>query len=293
MTSGGFDDSKRDSHGSSSFSPLLHTMRVLITGASGLLGRAVYNEFKENGHEAIIHCAAERRPDVAERDQEGTRNVRTPAIPRWALPSCFHNCFSPSLAHPLQLNISVPSHIGKLAHSRAIPLFYISTDYVFDGTNPPYDVNDTPNPLNFYGRTKYEGEMAISQTNPHAVTLRVPILYGHTEYNSESAVNLLVDVVLDSSKQVEMDHYVIRYPTNVEDVARVLRNLADKKIQQGDAVSGVYHFSAEEALTKGLRQTPPCPDRPPAAGGYGARGCGCITAARRAPLKPLPPGGRD
>ncbi|RUS18943.1 hypothetical protein BC937DRAFT_88145 [Endogone sp. FLAS-F59071] len=150
----------------------------------------------------------------------------------------------------MQLNISVPSYLAKLTHARSISLFYISTDYVFDGTSPPYDIDDTPNPLNFYGKTKYEGEVVIREANPNAVVLRVPILYGHTEYNAESAVNILVDVVMDSGKTVDMDHFAIRYPTNVEDVARVLRSLSDKKLEQADAISGVFHFSGEEPFTK-------------------------------------------
>jgi S-adenosylmethionine synthetase len=77
-------------------------------------------------------------------------------------------------------------------------LIYISTDYVFDGTAPPYEIDDKPNPLQFYGETKLGGEEAIKSVYPEAVILRVPILYGKTEYNGESAINILIDVVLVS-----------------------------------------------------------------------------------------------
>lgn len=55
-------------------------------------------------------------------------------------------------------------------------LIYISTDYVFDGTSPPYEVDDKPNPLQFYGQTKLDGENVIREVYPDAVILRVPIL---------------------------------------------------------------------------------------------------------------------
>jgi hypothetical protein len=57
-----------------------------------------------------------------------------------------------------------------------------------------------------------------------AVVLRVPVLYGSVESNAESAVNVLMDVVMkaaEGDKTVDMDHWALRYPTNTEDVARV------------------------------------------------------------------------
>ncbi|CAG8737586.1 7080_t:CDS:2 [Cetraspora pellucida] len=157
-------------------------MRAIVTGASGLLGRAVYKAFCEAGHEvtglaksraknglrqfdltdkdkldaliqelkpdAIIHTAAERRPDVAEENREAT----------------------------FELNVNVPAHIASLSKVYNVLFIQISTDYVFDGKNPPYDVNDKPNPLNFYGETKYQGELAVQNANRQAVILRVPIL---------------------------------------------------------------------------------------------------------------------
>ncbi|KAI9286881.1 RmlD-like substrate binding domain-containing protein [Umbelopsis sp. AD052] len=232
-------------------------MRVLVTGASGLLGRAVYQNFKKNGHEvigtahsrangdlvkldltlesnvkqfvdahkpdAIIHCAAERRPDVAEKDQTGTEF----------------------------LNVQVPKDIAKISKANGIFLIYISTDYVFDGTQPPYHaIGGEPNPLNFYGKTKLAGEKAIQEVYPEATILRVPILYGKTEYNGESAVNTLVDVVMNQSKPSKMDDVAVRYPTNVEDVARVLVDLTSAKLEQGKDIHGVYHFSSEKSYTK-------------------------------------------
>ena len=45
-------------------------------------------------------------------------------------------------------------------------MLYISTDYVFDGKNPPYRESDDPNPLNFYGKSKLDGEKVVLETDP-------------------------------------------------------------------------------------------------------------------------------
>ncbi|CEG80527.1 hypothetical protein RMATCC62417_14849 [Rhizopus microsporus] len=172
-------------------------MKVVITGASGLLGRQVVKAFKDwevvgtafsrakdnlvkldltdkdavetffnkQQPNVVVHCAAERRPDVAEKDKDGV----------------------------LLLNVE---------SSKRLATIY----YVFDGTSPPYEIGDKPNPLQFYGQTKLAGENAVRQVYPNAVILRVPILYGETEYNGESAVNVLIDVVLTPQKPVKMDN---------------------------------------------------------------------------------------
>ncbi|CAG8769145.1 4470_t:CDS:2, partial [Acaulospora morrowiae] len=166
----------------------------------------------------IVHTAAERRPDVVEKNREVA----------------------------FELNVNVPEHLATLSKIHNFSLIYISTDYVFDGKNPPYGVDDKPNPLNSYGETKYRGELAVQNVSPKAIILRVPILYGEVEYPDESAVNVLVESVKNSSKTIEMDHYAIRYPTNVQDVARVIRDILEKPNFPN---SGVFHFSANENLT--------------------------------------------
>jgi sorting nexin-1/2 len=162
-------------------------MKIVVTGASGLLGRAVLERLIDDGHhvigtgltrtsskvikldltdtnavdeflesnapEAIIHTAAERRPDVVESSPEASR----------------------------VLNVEVPSHIARWCKAKgaACPLLInISTDYVFDGTSPPYKVDDTPNPLNAYGLSKWEGEKGVTENGlaGRVANFRVPVL---------------------------------------------------------------------------------------------------------------------
>ncbi|KAF5345944.1 hypothetical protein D9758_011432 [Tetrapyrgos nigripes] len=177
----------------------------------------VFKEFKPAW---VIHCAAERRPDVAEKDTEGTR----------------------------RLNAEVPAHLASLAKSLNYTLVYISTDYVFDGTSPPYTPSSTTNPLQLYGITKRDGEVAVlGFDGVKAVALRVPVLYGPAPKNSDSAVNILLDVVQDQSgKQYNMDHYATRYPTNVIDVANFLVRLTDVK----QPIPSILHYSGAEPFTK-------------------------------------------
>lgn len=238
-------------------------MNIIISGGSGLLGRAVVHRLrsKEYPHnhqvtalsftragpgserldlrdeqtisqflrtrkpDVFIHCAAERRPDVAERDPEGTE----------------------------KLNVRVTEHLAHLSNEIGFKLIYICTDYVFDGNAPEggYDVDAAPNPTNFYGKTKLAGEQAmlkIVEKKGNAVSLRVPVLYGKCENNNESAINVLLDGVKKAAagQKVLMDDWATRFPTLVDDVAQVLVALAEYK----DPLPEILHFSSEKQYTK-------------------------------------------
>lgn len=234
--------------------------KIVVTGASGVLGTAVHKAFekalryevvglknkstashlvqldltdKETTKQKleeikptwVIHCAAERRPDVAEKDQIGTQ----------------------------LLNVGVPGYLAELAKAIDFTLVYISTDYVFDGRTPPpggYTPESPTNPLQIYGQTKRDGENAVLQARQQgarAIVLRVPVLYGPAPNNTDSAVNILVDVVRDQSKQSSMDDYAIRYPTNVLDIASFLVRLTDLSY---DDLPPILHYSANESFTK-------------------------------------------
>ena len=163
----------------------------------------------------IIHTAAERRPDISEQDPNAT----------------------------LALNVRATAHLAQLAAELGSWILYVSTDYVFDGTHPPYGPRDTPNPLNFYGRTKLEGERALQVAAREWSILRAGVLYGDVESLDESAVTAVVNDVR-SDKPRKVDHWAHRYPTRVDDLALVIRDMADRRLQ------GIYHWCGSECLTK-------------------------------------------
>ncbi|KAK4940735.1 hypothetical protein LTR10_019245 [Elasticomyces elasticus] len=226
---------------------------ALVTGATGLLGRQVLKAFEEAGWQAtgtgfsrasgeirkldiqdedavaqlfaaikpqvVVHCAADRQPD-----------------------SCTKN---PEAAH--RLNVTATETLAKAASSQNALLIYISTDYVFPGVQgeAPYTTSHTPKPTNVYGQTKLDGEKAVLKY-PDTIVLRVPVLYGPTDDNKESAVNILMDSLYKSQKEpVQMDDWAIRYPTNTEDVARVCVDIAKKKPK-----TQILQFSSEDRMTK-------------------------------------------
>ena len=142
---------------------------------------------------------------------------------------------------------------------KSILLIYISTDYVFSGKpgEAPYEAHSTPGPTNVYGQTKLEGERVVLQATEGTglgVVLRVPVLYGKAEDPKESAVNVLMDVMWKSQEKgsrIKMDDWAKRYPTNIEDVARVCVDVATKYLDNGRyQLPKILQFSSEEEYTK-------------------------------------------
>jgi dTDP-4-dehydrorhamnose reductase len=231
--------------------------KVAIIGASGLLGRAVSRELERadtwqvvrtahrrtgsgvvsldiRDHEsvrdflraespdAVVVAAAERRPDVCEND---------PALAR-------------------ALNVDALTTIAEEARAWVLS---ISTDYVFDGTSPPYLPDDAPAPLNAYGHSKLDGERALLASNSTACILRLPLLYGPFVDWAESAVTSLTPAIVRSSEPgsapASMDAWATRYPTYTPDVAVVIRGMLDHHAR-GDTISGITQWSGDEPMTK-------------------------------------------
>ena len=230
------------------------TKKALITGASGLLGRQLMRQFSaawecqglafsrprdglvkvdlcsreevekildEFKPHVVVHAAAERRPDVVAGQAEKAR----------------------------ALNVGATELLAQLCQERGCFLLYISTDYVFDGTSPPYRPDATTNPLNAYGITKRDGEVAVAKSE-NAATLRVPVLYGEVEVLAESAVTTLLSAVLASSGTVKLSDYEQRYPTHVQDVAEVCEKICSRQLAEPGCGVGVWHCSGNDRLTK-------------------------------------------
>lgn len=228
--------------------------KVLVTGASGLLGREILKQFVSNEWDAlglaysriygslrkidlcdeaqietvldefsptvVVHSAAERRPDVVEKQTQTAT----------------------------ALNVGATEKLASLCASRNIYLLYISSDYVFDGNDPPYKPEALTNPLNTYGQMKLDGEIAVRRYKQFGV-LRIPVLYGNVESLGESAVTSLFQAVMDSSKPAKMNDFQLRYPTHVTDCAQVCVGLAGKYLSKENAC-GIWHWSSEECYTK-------------------------------------------
>lgn len=223
--------------------------RILVTGASGLLGNAIVRQLRTRWEvlplgcrshwpnllagdlcdpafmaaldrqpwDALVHCAAIRSPDLCETD--------------------------PDLAE--RLNAVVPVDLARLAARRGARMIQVSTDYVFDGTRPPYREADPCHPINLYGQTKQRAEEGVAAAYPEAIIMRIGALYGVPERGIASPLLEEALQAVRAGLPAEVDHRIKRYPLFVDDVARVVEFLLGHQ-----PARGIVHVGAAAAATR-------------------------------------------
>lgn len=142
------------------------------------------------------------------------------------------------------VNVVGSKNIAQLCKKYNKYLITISTDFVFDGKNPPksgYTENYQPNPLEWYGKTKLMAEQIVLKTNPRNLILRIAFPYKAKEANSNIEAIVKLDFIRIIKKRLINENKVnlfsdqIITPTFIDDISVVL----DKCIQKKP--SGVYH----------------------------------------------------
>jgi dTDP-4-dehydrorhamnose reductase len=226
--------------------------RILITGASGLLGANLALTAVEQGHTVIGVAHAHRlrskafevvqadltRPGEAER-------VIADSSPDWLvhcaaltdLDACER---TPELAS--RLNRDAARSVAAAASANHIRLVHISTDAVFDGRRGGYSEEEVPNPINAYGRSKLEGERSVADACPSAAIVRTNI-YGWNALGKQSLAEWFLGN-LEAGRACNGFTDVKTTPILVNDLSRLLLSVLD------NGLSGTLHIAGAECLSK-------------------------------------------
>ena len=153
-------------------------MRILVTGVKGQLGFDVVNELEKRGIEAV-------GVDVEEMDI--TDKAACDKVITEANVDAVIHCAAYTAVDAAEDNVDVcmkvnaegTRNIAEVCKKLDIKMMYISTDYVFDGQGTrPWEPDDERHPLNVYGQSKYEGELAVEETLEKFFTVRIAWVFG-------------------------------------------------------------------------------------------------------------------
>lgn len=214
-------------------------MKVLVTGVKGQLGYDVVGELKKRNIEAV-------GVDIDEMDITDAASVDK--VIKEASPDAVIHCAAYTAVDAAEDNVDIcrkvnkdgTQNIANVCKELDIKMIYISTDYVFDGEGTrPWEPDDKPDPLNVYGLTKYEGEVAVTSTLSKYFIVRIAWVFG---VNGKNFIKTMLNLAkTHDSLTVVNDQF--GSPTYTYDLARLLVDmvLTDKY--------GIYHATNEGIIT--------------------------------------------
>ena len=196
-------------------------MKVLVTGVRGQLGYDVVRELKKRQIEAV-------GVDVEEMDI--TDPAQTETVIREAAPDAVIHCAAYTAVDAAEdneelcreVNARGTENVARICGEMNIKMMYISTDYVFDGKGTrPWEPDDPRDPLNVYGQTKYEGELAVEKYVKKFFTVRIAWVFG---VNGKNFIKTMLNLGKTHDKLTVVNDQT-GSPTYTYDLARLLADM--------------------------------------------------------------------
>jgi len=227
-------------------------MKCLVTGCNGLLGQKLMSCAPADvdllgvdlQSESVVSGVDYQRTDLGEEQQvlAVVRRFR----PDWILnAAAFTDVDGAEKNQPLcwRVNVNAVEHLVTACLQTGARMLHISTDYVFDGRNGPYDEQDPPNPLGYYGRSKWAGECVLQHSSLHAVIARTMVLYGLGRRVRPNFVTWLIEALArGQSVRIVTDQF--GNTTLADELAEALWKMAALECR------GLYHVAGSEIVDR-------------------------------------------
>lgn len=214
-------------------------MKVLVTGANGQLGYDVVKKLRKQN----IECYGAVRKDFDIVDFEATEKFITNYKPDVVIHCAAYTAVDKAEDEQglcYLVNASATENIAEICRKINAKMLYISTDYVFDGTKDGfYEVDDEPNPINVYGKTKLLGEQAVQRILDKYFIVRISWVFG------EHGNNFVKTMLRLGKEYKEINVVADQYgsPTYTADLAPLLVEMIKTEKY------GVYHATNEGVCT--------------------------------------------
>ena len=233
-------------------------MKILVTGANGLLGQHLVNDFAGKGHEVLgLGKGTCRLPETI----EGQWTYRTAdisdvsaleaATAAFGRPDVFIHAAAETQvdacetnqANCYRTNVTGTENSLLLAKKFDCQFIFISTDFVFNGEQGLYKEEDAMDPINYYGQTKMEGERLVEKHSSNHAILRTCLVYDNALQGTRSNIMTWVKDNLDRGQSIKVVSDQIRTPTYIGDLVKGV------ELTMLSGSTGIFHISGEEVFT--------------------------------------------
>lgn len=229
---------------------------ILATGSNGLLGQKITEKILAEGRVKLIATSkgANRYPigdgyEYIEMDILDNARVEQ-VISTYRPDAIVHTAAMTNVDTSEEnkelcyaLNVKATQNLVSLCEKYQIHFIYLSTDFVFDGTDGPYAEEDVPNPLSYYGETKLLAEHAVKASKAKWAILRTILVYGITKDMSRSNIVLWAKGALEKGLPINVVNDQWRMPTLAEDLADACLLAVENNAR------GVYHISGKDNMS--------------------------------------------
>ena len=230
--------------------------KVLITGSNGLLGRKLIDKLiSRNDIELIATGRGENRNPIKdgytyyslditnEQQIEDVFDLVGPdVIIHTAAMTNVDECELNNEAC-YQQNVLAVQYLCNTAEKRNIHFIHLSTDFIFDGLQGPYNEEALPNPLSYYAESKVKAEELVMKMKSAWSIVRTILVYGVIDHGSRSNVVLWVKNNLEQKKNINVVNDQFRTPTLAEDLAEGCILIADKR------AIGIYNIAGPDFMS--------------------------------------------
>ena len=217
--------------------------RVLVRGALGQLGLSIQDIATEYIDLEFVFTSSEIL-DIT--DAEKVNRVITSGNFDWCINCAAYTNVEQAERIPeiaFKVNADGVKNLALACKQNLVSLVHISTDYVFDGKrDAPYTPEDIPNPINEYGKSKWEGEKKVQQILKQYFIVRTSWLY-HKKHGKNFYKTILEKA--NKGQIIQVTNQQIGSPTNAENLAKYIINLICKDSKN----YGIHHYTDQGAMT--------------------------------------------
>ena len=232
-------------------------MKILITGSNGLLGQKLVQLILAKGEDELIATArgANRLPIPEEKYTYQSLDITNRAdvlatIERFKPDAVVHTAAMTNVDQCeteqeacWKLNVDAVEYLIEACENTGAYLLHLSTDFIFDGEDGPYDEEGKPNPISYYGESKLAAEELLFKSSISYGIARTVLVYGIAHDMSRNNIILWVKKSLEDKKEIKVVDDQLRSPTLAEDLAMGCYLMAKQKAE------GVFNISGKDVLT--------------------------------------------
>ena len=232
-------------------------IKVLVTGANGLLGQHLVKQLQESGFAVVATGRGPSRLPFTE--VETYRYIEADLTNGQAMNDLMYRERPAIVVHAgamtqvddceqqqdacFEANVQSTAQLLVAAEEYAEFFIFVSTDFVFNGENGNYAEGDPLTPLSWYGFTKVQAESTVETSDIPWAIVRTCLVYGNTAGGTRSNIISWVKNSLEAGKEIRVVNDQLRTPTYVEDLARGIILIIQQK------ATGIFHIAGKDLLT--------------------------------------------